>query len=235
MTKNKNYKELQGVLHFANLSKTYPTVTTDCTKNISVFARAGKSLNAGQCVALVGPSGSGKSSLLQVLGLLDAPDSGDIHLHGQRINFNDDALCTRMRRDYIGFIFQFHHLLEEFTALENVALPCMIAGSTDTEAQEIAHYYLAKMQLEHRAQHYPSQLSGGEQQRTAIARALANKPKVILADEPTGNLDPVTAEIVFSLFQEICNKEGVALIMATHNLSFAARMDATWEMKDFNP
>ncbi len=182
-------------------------------------------INSGEVVALVGPSGAGKSTLLHIAGLLEAPDSGEITISGQTgSDLNDDAR-TRLRRHNIGFVYQYHHLLPEFSALENIVVPQIIAGLGKREAATRAAELLGVLGLTERATHRPGQLSGGEQQRVAIARALANAPRLMLADEPTGNLDPETAADVFSVLLRLARGAGLALLIATHNADLAARMD----------
>jgi lipoprotein-releasing system ATP-binding protein len=192
---------------------------------LEVFSNASAALRPGEIVALVGPSGSGKSSLLHMAGLLEAPTAGDIVIDGRPVAALSDAERTRIRRETIGFVYQAHHLLPEFTALENVVIPQMIAGKSRKEARVEAARLLTMMGLEGRLEHRPAQLSGGEQQRVAIARGLANHPRILLADEPTGNLDPKTASGVFEALVAIVRAEGVAALIATHNLQLAARMD----------
>jgi lipoprotein-releasing system ATP-binding protein len=192
---------------------------------LEVFSGLNMTLNAGEIVALVGPSGAGKSSLLHMAGLLEAPTSGEIHVEGVAASKLPDAERTRIRRQTIGFVYQAHHLLPEFDALENVILPQMIAGKTKTEASAEAERILTILGLGQRLTHRPSQLSGGEQQRVAIARALANRPKILLADEPTGNLDPRTSGGVFDSLIAITRSQGLAALIATHNFDLAARMD----------
>ena len=184
-------------------------------------------LRAGEIVALVAPSGAGKSTLLHVAGLLDQPDRGRVLVDGRDAGSLSDNERTEIRRDSIGFVYQFHHLLAEFTALENVVLPQMIAGKSRAHAQERAKALLDAFGLSARASHLPGKLSGGEQQRVAIARALANEPRVLLADEPTGNLDVGTASRVFEELLETVRTHGVAALIATHNPDLAARMDRT--------
>lgn len=181
----------------------------------------------GELVALVGPSGSGKSTLLHIAGLLERPDEGEVWLNGQECGALDDGKRTALRRSNIGFVYQYHHLLPEFSAEENVVLPQMIAGTGRRQSRERARALLGSLGLADRLSHRPGQLSGGEQQRVAIARALANQPKVVLADEPTGNLDPATAEEVFALFLDLAREAGLAAVIATHNPALAARMDRT--------
>ncbi|MFG1479366.1 ABC transporter ATP-binding protein [Xanthobacter sp. V4C-4] len=182
-------------------------------------------ISPGQSVALVAPSGSGKSTLLHIAGLLEHSDAGEVFVDGQPTARLPDAERTRMRRLHIGFIYQFHHLLGEFTALENVAMPQMIRGLSHKEANRRAKDLLTYLGLGPRLSHRPSELSGGEQQRVAIARALANAPRLLLADEPTGNLDPKTSDHVFGALTELVQATGVAALIATHNLELAARMD----------
>jgi len=192
---------------------------------LEVFRNVNMSLAPGELVALVGPSGAGKSSLLHMAGLLEAPSAGDIVIAGVPASSLSDAERTRIRRDTIGFVYQAHHLLPEFTALENVVIPQLIAGKRRKDAEAEATRLLTMVGLENRMTHRPAQLSGGEQQRVAIARALANKPRLLLADEPTGNLDPRTAAGVFEALIAIVRAEGLAVLVATHNLTLAAKMD----------
>jgi lipoprotein-releasing system ATP-binding protein len=189
-------------------------------------------LRAGEIVALVAPSGVGKSTLLHIAGLLDRPTSGNVLVEGKDAGNLPDNARTAVRRDTIGFVYQFHHLLTEFTALENVALPQMIAGRGRREANRRATDLLGVFGLGDRVQHLPGKLSGGEQQRVAIARALANQPKILLADEPTGNLDVATAESVFAELTARVRDTGVAALIATHNPDLAARMDRTVKIVD---
>jgi lipoprotein-releasing system ATP-binding protein len=180
---------------------------------------------AGQSVALVAPSGSGKSTLLHIAGLLEHADAGEVYIDGQPTAGLGDSERTRIRRDEIGFIYQSHHLLPEFTALENVLLPQMIRGLSKGEARARAAELLDYLGLGQRLTHRPAELSGGEQQRVAIARAVANAPRILLADEPTGNLDLHTAEHVFGALTQLVRASGLAAIVATHNMDLAARMD----------
>lgn len=179
----------------------------------------------GEIIALVGPSGSGKSTLLQLAGLLEKPTKGDIYIEGQKCSSLNDTIRTSLRRDSLGFVYQYHNLLPDFDALENVMLPQLIAGKKEKDAREFAKWLLKKMGLEKRLKHRPSEMSGGEQQRVAIARALANTPKLLLADEPTGNLDPKTSEIVFNELLSIVKETGLSALVATHNFDLADRMD----------
>ena len=197
------------------------------TGTLEVFRSVGLTLRAGELVALVGPSGAGKSSLLHIAGLLEAPSNGEVYIAGKAASKLPEAERTLMRRDTIGFVYQAHHLLPEFTALENVAMPQRIAGKSRQAAEAEATRLLTLMGLEKRLSHRPSELSGGEQQRVAIARALANGPKILLADEPTGNLDPRTAGGVFEALIRIVRAEGLAALVATHNFDLARLMDRT--------
>ena len=179
----------------------------------------------GEIVALLGPSGSGKSTLLQAVGLLEGGFTGSIRIAGEGASHLDDNGRTRLRREAIGFVYQFHHLLPDFTAEENVVMPQLIRGTAPTAAVERAKALLGALGLAERLDHRPSQLSGGEQQRVAVARALANRPALVLADEPTGNLDEATADVVFDEFLRLVRGEGSAALVATHNERIAARMD----------
>ena len=191
-------------------------------KELVIFRDLDFTLPAGEVTALVGPSGAGKSSLLHIAGLLERPTAGEVHIAGVNCSALDDISRTRIRRFGIGFIYQFHHLLPEFTAEENVILPQIMAGKGRKEARERAHMLLDTLGLGARMQHLPSELSGGEQQRVAIARALANEPLLLLADEPTGNLDPDTAARVHALLLELIRAEGLAALIATHNMELAS-------------
>jgi lipoprotein-releasing system ATP-binding protein len=183
------------------------------------------SLKAGESVALIAPSGAGKSTLLHVAGLLERPDAGEVHVGGRPTSAMNDEGRTALRRSEIGFVYQFHHLLPEFSALENVVLPQMIAGLKRAEAAARARELLGFLGLGARESHRPAELSGGEQQRVALARAVANAPRILLADEPTGNLDPKTADHVFDTLTSLVKASRVAALVATHNLDLAARMD----------
>jgi len=201
-------------------------------RRIEVLAGTSADINAGEAVALVGPSGAGKSTLLHIAGLLETPDSGRVIVNGRDCSGMNDSERTRVRRVEMGFIYQFHQLLPEFSALENVVMPQMIAGRSRKEAAVRARELLTALGLAARLDHRPAELSGGEQQRTAIARALANGPRLILADEPTGNLDPHTAEHVFDALIQLIHTTGVAALIATHNLELAGRMDRILRMED---
>ena len=209
------------VLELDAIDRTYVTEAGQ----LPVLQGASLTLSPGEIVGLVGPSGSGKSSLLHAAGLLERPYAGEVRVRGRATRDLSDRDRTAIRRREIGFVYQFHHLLPEFDALENITLPQLIAGVPAKAARERAELLLTQLGLGDRLLHQPSQLSGGEQQRVAIARALANAPHVLLADEPTGNLDPVTSETVFEAFRETVRAEGAAALVATHNHELASRMD----------
>ncbi|WP_127089736.1 ABC transporter ATP-binding protein [Aquabacter cavernae] len=200
--------------------------------HIEILRNADLVIEHGQSVALVAPSGSGKSTLLHLAGLLEHPDEGEVFIDGRPTSKLSDAERTRIRRLHVGFVYQFHHLLGEFTALENVVLPQMIRGLSKTAAEARAKDLLSYLGLGKRLTHRPSELSGGEQQRVAIARALANAPRLLLADEPTGNLDPRTSDHVFGALTELVHATGVAALIATHNLALAAQMDRRVTVQD---
>jgi lipoprotein-releasing system ATP-binding protein len=200
-------------------SFTQGDVTIDVLRGVDL------AVQPGEIVALLGPSGSGKSTLLQAVGLLEGGFQGSIRLAGEEAAELDDDGRTRLRRELLGFVYQFHHLLPEFNAVENVVLPQLVRGAHPKEAQERARALLSTLGLAQRLDHRPSKLSGGEQQRVAVARALANKPPLVLADEPTGNLDEHTADIVFAEFVNLVRGEGSAALVATHNERIASKMD----------
>ena len=210
-----------AVLSLRGITRTY----MQGEEELRIFAGAELDIWPGQIVALVGPSGAGKSSLLHIAGLLEAPNAGEVWIGGRDCVALSDTRRTAVRRSEVGFVYQFHNLLPEFSAVENVILPQMIAGVSRREARSFAMDLLSRMGLAERAEHRPAELSGGEQQRVAIARALANRPGILLADEPTGNLDPKTARMVFGELLNICRSEGVAALIATHNLDLASHMD----------
>ncbi len=199
---------------------------------IEVLSGAELAIWPGESVALIAPSGAGKSTLLHLAGLLEKPDEGEVHVGGATTAAMTDERRTAIRRNEIGFVYQFHHLLPEFSAVENIVLPQMIAGLSRREAGKRAGELLDYLGLSKRHHHRPAELSGGEQQRVAIARALANAPRVLLADEPTGNLDPRTADHVFSTLAELVKASHVAALIATHNMEIAARMDRRVTIRD---
>lgn len=188
-------------------------------------------IQPGKIVALVGHSGAGKSTLLQIAGLLEPPTTGQVIMSGRDTAGMSEDERTALRNQYVGFVYQFHHLLPEFSALENVMMPQLIAGVSTSDAEARAHDLLTKLGLSHRVDHRPKKLSGGEQQRVAIARALANSPKILLADEPTGNLDYATSDIVFAEMMQLVRDTGMSALIATHNPDLAKRMDRIIEIK----
>jgi lipoprotein-releasing system ATP-binding protein len=216
------------VLSIRGLERTYVTAAGALT----VLRGVDLDVRPGEIVGLIGPSGSGKSSLLHAAGLLEHPNAGKISIQGVDCSNLGERERTRVRLATIGFVYQFHHLLPEFSALDNVALPMMIAGVDRRIAGERATKLLADLGLKDRVHHQPAQLSGGEQQRVAIARALANSPRLLLADEPTGNLDPTTSGAVFENLYALARSQGVAAVVATHNLELASHMDRVFALKD---
>lgn len=209
------------VLELRKVSKSFK----QGSQKLDVLRSVDLEIMPGEVVALLGPSGSGKSTMLQISGLLEQPGKGEIYLNGLKCSKLNDAMRTLLRRDYLGFVYQYHNLLGDFDALENVMLPQLIAGKKSKEAEERAKWLLSRLGLEKRLKHRPAALSGGEQQRVAIARALANAPKLLLADEPTGNLDPKTSEIVFAELVTIVKETGLSALIATHNFELADKMD----------
>ncbi|MEX2615988.1 MAG: ABC transporter ATP-binding protein [Alphaproteobacteria bacterium] len=216
------------VLQLDHVVRTY----RQADARLEVIRDATLSVPAGELVGLVGPSGAGKSTLLHVAGLLEMPDGGDVGICGRACGVLSDAARTAIRRTEIGFVYQFHHLLPEFSAEENVILPQMIAGKSRRAARERARELIAAVGLSNRAGHRPARLSGGEQQRVAIARALANEPRLLLADEPTGNLDAHTAAEVLDLFLSFVRDNGLAALIATHNVDLASRLDRVVRLED---
>ena len=210
-----------AILNCQQLGKTY----TEGPNDVRVLEDINLHIKVGERLAIVGASGSGKSTLLHLLGGLDLPSTGSVWVDGQELSGMSDKKRGVMRNRYLGFVYQFHHLLPEFSALENVAMPLFIRGVDKKQAQDKAQSLLTDIGLEHRFDHRPTELSGGERQRTAIARALVTEPKVVLADEPTGNLDVDTASSVFDMMMELNQRVGTALVMVTHDNSLAARMD----------
>ena len=215
------------VLRLVDLRRTFH----QGSRKIEVLAGASAELRAGEAVALVGPSGAGKSTLLHTAGLLETPDSGHVFVDGRDCSRMRDDERTRVRRAAMGFIYQFHQLLPEFSAIENVAMPQLIQGRSKRVAHARAAELLTSVGLAERLDHRPAELSGGEQQRTAICRALANEPRLLLADEPTGNLDPKTADVVFHELIELIRAKRLAALIATHNLELAGRMDRVLRME----
>ena len=201
-------------------------------RRLEVLQGVSLDLHPGEIVALVGQSGSGKSTLLHIAGLLERPDEGDVIVEGKSAGAANDRERTALRRRVLGFVYQYHHLLPEFSAIENVMLPQMLNGRSRAQAHSHAAELLAMVQLKDRSDHRPGRLSGGEQQRVAIARAVANAPSVLLADEPTGNLDASTADTVFRQLLSLVRDTGMAALVATHNPELAARMDRTVTLKD---
>jgi lipoprotein-releasing system ATP-binding protein len=212
---------MSEVLEVAGLRRSF----VQAGVRIDVLRGVDLAVGAGEIVALLGPSGSGKSTLLQAVGLLEGGFEGSIRIDGIEAADLDDVGRTRVRRETLGFVYQFHHLLPDFTAVENVIIPQLVRGATAAGARERAESLLGALGLAERLTHRPSKLSGGEQQRVAVARALANRPALILADEPTGNLDEATADIVFAEFLTLVRGEGAAALVATHNERIAAKMD----------
>ena len=219
---------MNEILRLSAIRRTYKTGS----ESLTVLDGVDLSLQRGEIVALVAPSGSGKSTLLHLAGLLEKPDGGAVIINGKDAGKLPDQARTDIRLRTIGIVYQFHHLLAEFTALENIALPQMIAGKSKEAAESRAEDLLAKLGLAARKSHLPGKLSGGEQQRVAIARALANNPSLLLADEPTGNLDVHTANIVFDELLHIVRSENVAALIATHNPDLASRMDRQVALRD---
>jgi lipoprotein-releasing system ATP-binding protein len=213
---NDNALEVQGITKAYNHGK---------PNEVNVLHGIDLSVKTGEVVALVAPSGAGKSTLLHIAGLLDTPDTGTVTISGRDMTALSDRKRTAVRRDEVGFIYQFHHLLPEFTARENIVLPQLANGKSEAAANARANELLARVGIAERGDHRPAALSGGEQQRVAFCRALANQPTLLLADEPTGNLDPETSDRVFDALMELVRGTGLSAVIATHNLELAARMD----------
>ena len=216
------------ILKLDNIVKSYK----QGKQSLEVLKGIDLTIQKQEIIALVGQSGSGKSTLLQIAGLLDKPTSGCIWAEDKNISKANDEARTLIRQEYVGFVYQYHNLLGDFSALENVMIPMLIAGKNQIDAKKHAEFLLEKLNLSHRLKHRPTELSGGEQQRVAIARALANSPKLLLADEPTGNLDPNTAEDVFTGLLEIIKETGLSALIATHNMELAARMNRQFKLVD---
>jgi lipoprotein-releasing system ATP-binding protein len=219
--------EQNVLLRISGLEKTFE----QAGNKLTIFQNLDLKLEAGELVALVGPSGAGKSTLLQIAGLLDKPTSGQVRIGNTQAQKLNDYERTKLRRSYIGFVYQFHHLLPEFNAVENVAMPQIIAGVNKSQAHDKAAGILKELGLGHRLDHRPARLSGGEQQRVAIARALANDPKLLFADEPTGNLDVETSAEVFDILLNQVRERGIGALIATHNMALADQMDRGLELR----
>jgi lipoprotein-releasing system ATP-binding protein len=216
------------VLKLSNIHKIFQ----QAHQKIEVIKGANLEIKKGEFVALIGPSGSGKTTLLQIAGLLDSPSLGQILVNGIDASKADDKSRTELRKNHIGFVYQFHHLLPEFSALENVAMPLLIQGKNKKEAFAEAEKILDEVGLADRLNHNPSELSGGQQQRVALARAVVTKPSLILADEPTGNLDSELSEKIFSLLQKLAKNHAISCLVVTHNLELAKRTDRTVTIRD---
>lgn len=217
---------MEKILELKNIHKNFRLGEDD----IEVLNGIEISIQQGETFAIVGPSGSGKTTLLQIIGLLDSPTSGELYVRGKSPEDLNDKSKSRLRNEFFGFIYQFHHLLNEFTALENTMMPLLIREQTTKEARTKAQDLLIRIGLEHRINHKPHELSGGECQRVAVARAMVTSPSLILADEPTGNLDPETADRVFDSFLDLNRSLNTSLIMVTHNQELAKRMDKVYEL-----
>lgn len=216
------------ILKLKNISKTF----VQGNEQLNVLTGIDLDIKPKEIVALIGPSGSGKSTLLQIAGLLDEPTSGEVYINGELCTGGSDNTRTALRRNYLGFVYQYHNLLPDFDAAENIILPQLIAGTKYKDAREKALWLLRRLGLEERASHRPAELSGGEQQRVAIARALANTPQLLLADEPTGNLDPNTSDNVFLTLLEVVKETGLSALIATHNIDLAHKMDREVALKN---
>ena len=220
--------EKETVLELKQICKSF----RQGSQKLDVLTGVDLEIKSGEIVALIGPSGSGKSTLLQIAGLLETPSSGEIYLNRQNCSKLGDGLRTLLRRDFLGFVYQYHNLLPDFSAEENVMLPQLIAGRKAKAARERAAWLLERLNLGSRLKHRPAEMSGGEQQRVAIARALAHAPKLLLADEPTGNLDPKTSDVVFAELLNIVKETGLSALIATHNMELASAMDRKVRLED---
>ena len=219
---------MQDVIRAENLGKTY----AEGKLHTPVFDGLEFAVRAGETVAILGASGAGKSTLLHLLGGLDVPSTGEVYVAGQKMSALSDAARGRLRNRALGFVYQFHHLLPEFTALENVMMPVLLGGRSTVEAQQRAQTLLESVGLGHRLQHKPGELSGGERQRAAVARALVNNPACVLGDEPTGNLDEKTAAIVFEQMLELNRAQATSLVLVTHDRRLARRLDRVLELRE---
>ncbi|WP_308666042.1 lipoprotein-releasing ABC transporter ATP-binding protein LolD [uncultured Aggregatibacter sp.] len=217
-----------ALLSCQNVSKFYQ----EGTQQTEVLKQVSFSMQPSELVAIVGSSGSGKSTLLHTLGGLDQPSSGEVFIKGQSLQQMSPNALAKLRNQYLGFVYQFHHLMADFTALENVMMPMLIGQQNKTEAQERAEQILSAVGLQHRISHRPSALSGGERQRVAIARALVNNPALVLADEPTGNLDHKTTESIFELIQQLNQEKQIAFLLVTHDLNLAEKLNRRLIMQD---
>jgi len=224
---NKEKGMNRSILQCQQLSKTY----TEGPNDVAVLQDANLDVAVGERIAIIGASGSGKSTLLHLLGGLDLPSAGSVLIEDQEFSSMSDRKRGDLRNQYLGFVYQFHHLLPEFTAVDNVAMPLLIRGEDAKQSRAKAADILSEMGLSNRLEHRPVELSGGERQRAAIARALVSEPKVVLADEPTGNLDEKTADAVFSMMMDLNQRIGTALIMVTHDNQLAARMDTIYQLE----
>lgn len=218
----------ESILELRSVSRVYRMAKTE----VPVLESIDLNIDRGQLVGLVGPSGSGKSTLLHTAGLLERPQSGEVWVNGRNCSDLGDKDRTFVRRSELGFVYQFHHLLPEFTAIDNVATPLFLSGWNRKKARERAAFLLEQLGLADRLNHQPMELSGGEQQRVAIARALSNSPRLLIADEPTGNLDKVTTERVFEQLIKLGREEGLCMLIATHNLELTKHMDAVFTIED---
>jgi lipoprotein-releasing system ATP-binding protein len=222
-------KNMPPIVSVRDVHKSYPTGEG---ATLDVLRGAALDVDEGQVIAIVGASGTGKSTLLHIIGALDRPDSGSVLMDGEDMFSMDDTTLAAFRNSRMGFVFQFHHLLPEFSARENIAIPAMIGGKTLAEAQARADELLQIVRVSHRAEARPSELSGGEQQRVAVARALANHPRIVLADEPSGNLDEENAGMLHELLWQLAREQGQTFVIVTHDGELAARADATWRLHE---
>jgi lipoprotein-releasing system ATP-binding protein len=228
MTKNQSENLQNTILKVVDVTKSYVTGSSE----LKVLNDVNLEIKEGDAVCLLGASGAGKSTLLQILGTLDRPTTGDVLFFEESLFAMNDDRLSEFRNEKMGFVFQFHHLIHEFTAAENVMLPCLLAGESRSDAYQKAEYWLNYLGLAERSNHYPNQLSGGELQRVAIARSLIRKPKILLADEPTGNLDSENSKKIQNLFFELQKHLGLTLIVVTHDLDFSKQFSKIYRVKD---